>query len=171
MSLDGRLIGAALLCAIATAPVSLQAQTRFTMLSRETVSLMPTLEVITIRDAAQDSCYQLFTIDLSPPSSNRVAIQPTDVAEAAARRDRRLVELSRAYEQSFGSLYVATPANILPYQFEAQKIQSEFERVLREQELARFEAQLERILTGPKVAVSGPAPCRVDRATTGTTGR
>ena len=31
MSLDGRLIGAALLCAIAAAPVSLQAQTRFTM--------------------------------------------------------------------------------------------------------------------------------------------
>jgi hypothetical protein len=171
MSLDGRLIGAALLCAIATAPASLQAQSRFTLLSRETVAITPTLQVVTIRDAAQGSCYLLFTIDLSLPSPTRVVAQPTDVAEAAARRDRRFAELNRAYEQSFGSLYVGTPANALPYQFEAQKIQMDFERVLREQELTRLEAQLERILTGPKVAVSGPAPCGTDGSATGTTGR
>jgi hypothetical protein len=171
MSFTRQLLGVMLLGAITSAPASLHAQTRFTVLARESVATTPTLEILTLRDATQGSCYLLFTLDLSLPSQTRVVVQPTDVAEAAARRDRRFAELNRAYEQSFGSLYVGTPANALPYQFEAQKIQADFERVLREQELTRLEAQLERILTAPKVAVSGPAPCGTDGSATGTTGR
>jgi hypothetical protein len=160
-----------LLCALATAPASLQAQARFSMLSRETVAVVPTLQVITIRDAAQNSCYLLFTIDTSLSTANRVDAQTPDVAGAAARRDHRFADLNRAYEQSFGSLFVGTPANALPYQFEAQKIQADFERVVRDEELTRLEAQLERVLAAPKIAVSGPAPCGPEQAAAGTTGR
>jgi len=172
MSFTRPLIGVALLCAIASGSAALQAQTRFTVLSRETVAIVPTLQVLTIRDAAQDSCYLLFTMDLALPAAARVPVQPSDVADATARRDRRLADLNRAYEQNFGSQFVGGPANILPYQFEAQKIQTDFERVLRNEELTRLEAQLERMLAAPKVAVSGPAPCGVTRGLpTGTTGR
>ena len=167
MSLHPRLMAGTVFCATLAA-VSLHAQSRFTVLSREEISVAPNLQVMAIRDVAQNTCYLLFVIEAPVPVPRRVAVQPADVAAAAQDRDQRLAALSREYEQGFGSQFVGTPANVLPYQFEAQKIQNEFEHVVREQELTRLAEQLERINT-TKVAVSGPAPC--GESSTGTTGR
>jgi hypothetical protein len=146
-------------CTMLTAS-GVMAQGRFTLVSREVISTSPTLQVIGVRDAAQDSCYLIFVIEASLPPADRLIVQPSDVVAAATLRDNRLAELNHIYEtRGFGSQYVGTPANVMPYQFEAQKIQSEFERVLRQDELGRLQEQLERIAAAPKVAVSGPAPC------------
>ena len=135
------------------------AQTRFTVLARDAVGVTPHLQILTIRDAVQETCFLLFVIETPAIGAGGEAIVPSDVTAAASQRDNRLAQLSRAYERGFGSLYAGTPANMLPYEFEAQKIQDEFERVVRENELAWLADQLERIARMPKVAVSGPAPC------------
>jgi len=149
-----------LFCAMLVHCVPTAAQGRFTLQSHEVISTSPNLQVIGVRDAAQDSCYLIFVIETSFSPLDRLIVQPSDVAAAAVLRDQRLAELNHIYEtRGFGSQYVGTPANVMPYQFEAQKIQSEFERVLRQDELGRLEEQLERMAAAPKVAVSGPAPC------------
>jgi hypothetical protein len=149
-----------LLCAMLAGSPPAIAQGRFTVVSRDVVATSPNLQVIGVRDNAQDSCYLIFVIETSLPPVDRLIVQPSDVAAAAALRDHRLAELNQIYEtRGFGSQYVGTPANVMPYQFEAQKIQSEFERVLRQDELGRLQEQLERIAAAPRVAVSGPAPC------------
>lgn len=168
MSSHPRLIAGTVLCATLAVAASLHAQTRFTMLSSEVVSVAPNLQVMTIRDVVQNSCYVLFVIEAPASTARRVGVQAADVAAAAQDRDQRLEALSRQYEQGFGSQFVGTPANLLPYQFEAQKIQSEFEHIVREQELARLEEQLQRV-NATKIAVSGPAPC--GESSTGTSGR
>ena len=147
-------------CTMPAGSAPVVAQERFTLFSREVISTSPNLQVIGVRDAAQDSCYLIFVIETSLPPVDRLIVQPSDVATAARLRDRQLTELNHLYETTgFGSLYGGTPANILPYQFKAQKIESEFERVLRQDEIGRLEEQLKRIAAAPAVAVSGPAPC------------
>jgi hypothetical protein len=149
-------------CTMPAGSAPVVAQERFTLFSREVISTSPSLQVIGVRDAAQDSCYLIFVIETSRPPVDRLIVQPSDVAAAASLRDHRLTELNHLYEtRGFGSLYAGIPANMLPYEFEAQKIQSEFERALRQDEIGRLEEQLERIAAAPAVAVSGPAPCVV----------
>jgi hypothetical protein len=135
------------------------AQPRFTVLTRDAVGVTPGLQIVTIHDAVQETCYLLFVVETPGVASGGQGIVPPDIAVAAAQRDNRLARLSRDWVQSFGSLYAGTPANPLPYEFEAQKIQNEFQQAVRENELAWMADQLERIAMLPKVAVSGPAPC------------
>src|SRR5262245_42990440 len=123
MSLQLRSFGAAgALCAVLAGAASVDAQARFTVLSREGVPNVPELRILTIQDAAQDSCYLLFVVETANPAL-RGNVQPPDIQTAAELRDRRLAELNNAYLQTFGSLYPGVPANILPFQFEAQKIE------------------------------------------------
>ncbi len=160
------LVITAALLAVCLFSTAAGAQTRFTVVARDNVAAASDLWIVTIRDAAQDQCYLLFVVDTGSNAA-RPAPQRTDAAAAAASRDQQLAELSRYYEQhGFGSVYAGTPANVLPYQFEAQRIQAEYERTVRENELAWFQEQLERLLTGPRVAVSGPAPCAAGPTTT-----
>ena len=162
MSLPLRLLGAAAtLFAVLAGAASLDAQGRFTVLARDGVPSVPELRIMTIHDAAQNACYLLFVVDTAIPPGPGANLQPPDIQQAAAARDRRLSELNNAYLQTFGSLYPGTPANILPFQFEAQKIESEFSRVVRENELAWLQDQLQRMSSAPKTAVSGPVPCEM----------
>jgi hypothetical protein len=85
------------------------------------------------------------------------------VDDAIVQRDRRLSDLSAEFERS---LSTATPGtlgpNVLKFEWDGQKVQSDYERALREHELARLEVRL--IAAARKVAVSGPSPCLAQTA-------
>ena len=138
----------------------LRAQARFEAVTRDAVDAVPGLQVITIRDRALNACYTLFVIEAAKQVPPLPPLEMLSPDEAAAERDGRLSQLIAALEQSSS---VAVPGtlgpNILQYEWEAQKAQSEFERALREAEVARLEAPLKRIADAPHFAVSGPAPC------------
>ena len=151
-------LAAAGLVLVLTGATSVAAQDRFQALAADTVSSTPDLQIITVRDSAQGACYLVFMM-APPPLPPRDRLQPADLAAAAMWRDRKLAEVSSVYEQSFGSQFVGTPANVMPYQFEAQKIEGEYQRLVRTTELAWFERQIERVMEAPRLAVSGPAPC------------
>lgn len=144
-------VGAALM-----AGASLHAQARFEALTHDQVAGAPGLEIVTVRDQALKVCYTLFVIDGAPPGQGAL-VEPV-VDDAVAQRDRRLSDLSAEYERS---LSTATPGtlgpNVLKFEWEGQKAQSDYERAVRERELARIEARL--IASARKLAVSGPSPC------------
>ena len=151
-----RVIGVTALLVSVAAGVSVAGQNRFNVLAVDTVPAVPALQIVTLRDEAQNSCYLLFVATLTPPT-RRFNVQPADVAQAAATRDRRLADLNNTYLQNFGAPVPGIPANMLPYQFEAEKIEGEFQLVVRASELTWLEDLVER--TAAQTAVSGPVPC------------
>jgi hypothetical protein len=147
-------------CFVLLTSGALGAQARFEAMSRDAVAAVPGLQVITIRDNTLNACYTLFVIDAAPPLQPLPPIETRSVQNAAAERDRRLSELSTELEKTRSTVVAGTLGpDILKYEWEGQKVQSEFERVLLENEVTRLEAPLKRIADAPKLAVSGPAPC------------
>jgi hypothetical protein len=139
---------------------ALGAQARFEGMTRDGVAAVPGLQVIMVRDNTLNACYTLFVIDAASPLQALPPIEARSVQNAAAERDRRLSELSTELEKTRSTVVAGTLGpDILKYEWEGQKAQSEFERVLLENEVARLEAPLKRIADAPKLAVSGPAPC------------
>jgi hypothetical protein len=60
------------------------------------------------------------------------------------------------------SLVPGVASNPLQFQFEGQKVQGDFEQVVREALFAKLDArltQIARIAATPRLAVIGPAPC------------
>jgi hypothetical protein len=161
MSWQQRNTGIGALCALLAIGTTLHAQARFEAMTRDAVAAVPGLEVVTIRDNAVNNCYTLFVIHPVRPAQNLDQVEPMSVEGAAAQRDHRLSELSAEFENA---LWAALPGTLGPdslkYQWEGQKAQSEFERVLRETELAKLEAWLRPIADAPRLAVAGPGPCR-----------
>jgi hypothetical protein len=147
---------AVLLCAIAISS-ALDAQGRFRALSRDTLG---GLEVVTMLDTAQNACYLLFVAAPASSASSPIDPQLYDVASAAAIRDQRLAELNYSYLQSYRTptpgLYVVDD---FWFKTEAQKVINEYERIVRQNELAWLAARIEGAGTQPRLAVSGPAPC------------
>ena len=116
--------------------------------------------IVTILDTVQDACYLLFQVEPKRTAVRRFDSTPSDVQSAAAVRDHQLAELNDTYEQGFKSLYPGTPPlSLLRFQWEGWKVQNEYDRVVRENELAWLEGVLDRIAAAPSVAVSGPVPC------------
>jgi hypothetical protein len=155
------------LCAMAAAATALQAQARFEILSRDAVAVSPAqavavpgLQIVTVRDNAIGACYTVFVMD--PPRSAESAprVDTSSVDAAAARRDRQLADLTGEFDRALAS---PTPGTLGPsslrYELEGQKIQSDFDRTLREQDVARIERRLEQMAQLPRMAVSGPAAC------------
>jgi hypothetical protein len=148
------------LCAVCAGSMTLTAQGRFRALTRDSVAAVPNLNIVTVHDIVQNACYLVFMVEAPLPAGRHFNAQSSDVQVAAAWRDRRLAELSESYQQGFGTLYAGTPTpNVLRYAWEAQTVQSEFDRVVRENELAWLEEQLERMAAAPRIAISGPVPC------------
>jgi hypothetical protein len=148
---------AVVLVCMAILSMVVDAQARFRALGRETFG---NLEVVTMLDTAQNACYLLFVTEPGMRTGSAQDEQPYDVSGAAALRDQRLAELNDAYLQSFRTLTPGiAPVTELWYSWEAQKAISDFERVVRENELTWLASQIERAAAGPKLAVSGPAPC------------
>jgi hypothetical protein len=156
-----RIVGIVALCALLATGRTFHAQARFEAVTHDAVPVVPGLEVVTIRDKVVNDCYTLFVIHPVRPAQNLDHVEPMSVEGAAAQRDHRLSELSAELENA---LRAAVPGTLGPdslkYQWEGQKAQSEFERVLRETELAKLEAWLRPIADTPRLAVAGPAPCR-----------
>jgi hypothetical protein len=152
-------MGRALVTAMLVIPIVLDAQGRFRALADDGVAIVPNLRIVTILDTVQDACYLLFMVEPELPAGARVAAQPSDIDNAAARRDRRLAELNDRYEQALRPMTAGAPVSVLRYELDAWTIQSDFERIVREHELARIEDELQRIARAPTLAVSGPAAC------------
>ncbi len=151
-------IGAGLVCALVAA-ASLHGQARFEVASRETVGSVSGLEIVTVRDTALNACYTLFVFrpvpELAPPR-----VDTTTVQEAASERDRKLAALSEEFERGLpGAVPATLGANPLKYEWEGDKVQSDYERLVREREMARLEERLDLIAGEPRIAVAGPAPC------------
>lgn len=155
-----RAIAVGLLCALLTAGAIAREQTRFEPTAREPVAAVPGLEVVTLRDAAANACYTLF---IMRPDIRAGIPAPTDAAtlrELAGARDRTLAMLSEQFERGqYGGVPGNLGANPLRYQWEGDKVQSEYERRVRQEEFGRLEALLAQIAAEPRIAVAGPAPC------------
>jgi hypothetical protein len=137
------------------------AQTRFEPLAVDTIGAIRGLQVVTVRDNTQRVCYALFV--MQPPAAPAAAADggaTPSLADAIARRNHQLDELSTAYERSLTTNVPGLPMpNPLRQQWELQKVQSEFDRTVRERELRILRDWLEEIAGGPRLAVSGPVPC------------
>jgi hypothetical protein len=154
------LVGASALCALLTGGAELRAQGRFVAVTRDTITAVPGLQIVTIRDTVQEACYVLFMIEGAQPPTIQPPADFATLEAAAALRDHRLQELSTEFERALFAPVPAVPApNRLQFEWEGQKAQSEFDRVFLKSEFARLEDWLVLIAHGPKLAVSGPAPC------------
>jgi hypothetical protein len=153
------LVGASVLCALFTGGAELRAQGRFVAVTRDAITAVPGLQIVTIRDTVQEACYVLFMIEGARPPTQPHAESAT-LEAAAALRDQRLWELSTDFERALYAPVPAVPApNMLKYEWEGQKAQSEFDRAFLGSEFARLEDWLAQIAKAPRLAVSGPAPC------------
>lgn len=151
----------AALCAFAAA--GLRAQGRFEVRARERVAAVAGLEIITVHDAALDACYTMFV--LQPQGQTLPApTGRTNLQEAAVERDRRLAALNAEFERGLsGGVPATLGSNPLKYTWEGDKVQSDYEHRVRESEMARLEAQLAAIVSEPRLAVAGPAPCEASK--------
>jgi hypothetical protein len=133
---------------------------RFDAARREAVAAIPGLDVIMIRDTVLNACYTLFVMEPVGESARPLRADPASIPDLANERDRRLAALLAEYEQS---QYAAVPGfpvpNPLRYAWEGNKVQSEYERRLRDKEISRLEEQLAHMASTPRLAVTGPVPC------------
>ena len=157
-----RIVSTGAVCVLLAGAATVRAQGRFEALSRERVAGAADVEIITVRDKTLNTCYSLFLLNTATPALNPAQIAAPTAEDAAIERDHRLSELSTAFERARSSVVAGAPGpDWLKYQWEGQKAQNEFERVVREKNLARLETQIRQIAEAPKLAVSGPAPCSV----------
>ena len=137
----------------------MRGQGRFVVVARDALPLVPGLSVVTVRDSVQEACYVLFLIEDAHPAIARDRGELPTLADAAALREARLQELSAEFERMQYPISAGIPKNPLKFVWEGQKIQNDFERAFLEREFALLEGWVAQIATGPRLAVSGPAPC------------
>jgi hypothetical protein len=148
-----------LTCTVVAMPAA-TAQGRFRAIGNDNIAAAQPLQVVTVRDDAQDVCYLVFLFQPERSAAGRPDAERVDIAGAITSRDRRLAELSDAYEKAFLTpAPVIPPLNLLRFEWEGWKVQSEYERAVRERELTRLELALERIAAMPAMTVSGPVSC------------
>jgi hypothetical protein len=166
MSMQASTVGLVLLGAMLTGSVSL-APARFTAISTDAVA--PNLRVVTVLDAGQNSCYLLFVSEPSRPVAHRSDTAGSDLNHATTSRDRQLAALADAHERSFKSEYPGTtPISPLRFEWEGWKILSEYERVIRQNELAQLRDEFAG-MAASAISVSGPAPCGARHRTSSST--
>ena len=154
-----RLVGSAVVSAILVTPTVLDAQGRFKALAQDGLAIVPDVRIVTILDTFQDACYLLFMVEPQVPARARVDAPLPDIDSAVAWRDRRLSELTDRYELAIRPTAAGAPVSVLRYELDAWKIQSDFDRLLREHELLRIAHELKQIVTAPTLSVSGPTAC------------
>lgn len=154
-----------MLCALLVSAPAL-AQTRFEVTGREGVGALPGLQIFAVRDSLLSTCYTLFIMDTARQPANQARPEPPSILEAASERDRRLDQLSTDFDRAVSTTLpgMISPSS-LRYQWEGAKIQSDYERVLRERDVSRLEDQLVQIAASPRLAVAGPVPCGTTAAT------
>jgi hypothetical protein len=154
-----------LIVVMLVASVRFSGQQRFPVVASNAVPPGLGVQIVPVRDVRQDACYLLFVVTL--PAERQPEAPLPDIQSAAAFRDRRLAELAAAYEQNLGTVAAGIrSSDTLRYQWEAQNVQSYYDHVVREYELARLQHQLDMTSATPRIAVSGPVRCD-DRAVSG----
>jgi len=152
------------LVALLAQPGIAAAQGRFEPVSVDTIGTIRGLQVVTVRDTTQRVCYALFV--MQPPVPQGTARDnggPVSLADAIARRNHQLNELSNAYERSLTTNVPGLPMpDPLRQQAELQIVQSDFERTVRARELELLRDWIEELAGAPRLAVSGPVPCGGD---------
>jgi len=153
-------VGAAIVAAMLSGAAAVHAQVRFDAPRRESVPAIPGLEIVTIRDSTLNACYTLFIME---PAAQWPPTRSTDspsIQDLARERDRLLAALNAEYEHSQYSVTPGFPIpNPLKYAWEGNKVQSEYERKVRDKEVTRLELQLAEMVRAPRLAVSGPVLC------------
>jgi hypothetical protein len=132
---------------------------RFDAAKREAVTAIPGLDVVTIRDTSLNVCYTLFILE---PAVQPAASAPADarsIQDLAHERDRQLAAVIAEYERSQYATVPGFPVPTLRYSWEGTRVQSEYERKLREKDASRLEEQLAHLASVPRLAVAGPVPC------------
>jgi hypothetical protein len=143
---------------LGAAQIQGQTQARFQATSREVVGSAPGLQIVTVRDSMLNACYTVFVIDASSVASPAPAA--ANIEDAARERDQRLSDLSAEFEHGLlGGVPATLTANPLRYQWEANKAQSDYERVVRQAEMARLSDQIAQLASAPRIAVAGPTAC------------
>lgn len=149
--------GAVVACATIAAGGENRAQSRFTAVSRDSVAGAPGLQIVTLRDTVANACYTVFILEASPSLGRSGS---PSVEAAADDRDRQLAALIADLDRALVNAAPGTLGpNLLRYQWEGDKVQSDYERQLREAEFGRLEAQLAAIASAPRLAVTGPSAC------------
>jgi hypothetical protein len=140
------------------------AQARFEAVGPEyDVAAVPGLRIVTIRDNALSTCYTVFMMGSGRQAQGAVRAPSLSLEEAAALRDRRLAELSAAYQRGQGTFYPGFPTtDPLAYNWEAQKVQNAFALAVLDHEFARLEDQLQQLTNGgPQMLAVDTVPCPV----------
>jgi hypothetical protein len=154
-----RIIGAVLMsAAIAAGTVQdARAQRRFVFVGSEPQLAVPGLEIVTLRDTVQDACYLLFVMK-GPAAVPQAPSLALDAAKA--ERDRKLAGLAGQFDRAQYTPAPGVPqASPLRYEWEAQKAQSDYERVLLDYHFKQLEDSIAQVAAGARLAVTGPAPC------------
>ena len=146
-----RSLAAACLAVIVGFSTFLSAQSRFQVLSQDSMNDAGGLRVTVIRDTQLSSCFVVFSTEspvtppvpelYTPPSPGEVARQEAiqRMGQAAIRRNQQLADLNANFERRAGIPYTAWTSNTTyavdpvllgNYQQDLQRINQEYENVL-----------------------------------------
>ena len=152
------LVGVVICSAIGGARSSVFAQQRFVPIGHDPVAVVPGLQIVTLRDnAAQNACYEVWVVE--PPVAAAQPASPAAVDAAAQLRDQRMQALSAEFDRAQYTPAPGIPSNVLALELEAQKAQSDFNRVVLDYHFSRMEEFMAQLARGSRIAVSGPSPC------------
>jgi hypothetical protein len=155
----GRL-AATIVIAFAVAAGTANAQARFEVVDRTTISGPTELRLITLRDNVLKACYLVLVADTPGQPDPGTRAQLMDIPDAANARDRRLADLLNGFEHEVGAVPGTIIPNPLKYDWQAQSAQFEFALNVLAHEFARLEQQLDLASAASRRAVTAvPAPC------------
>ena len=155
----GRL-AATIVIAFAVAAGTANAQARFEVVDRTTISGPTELRLITLRDNVLKACYLVLVTDTPGQPDPGTRVQLMDIPDAATARDRRLADLLNGFEHEVGAVPGTIIPNPLKYDWQAQTAQFEFALNVLAHEFARLEQQIERASAAPRTGITAvPAPC------------
>jgi hypothetical protein len=120
---------------------------------------MPGVHVNIIRDNVLNACYTAFVKEaVLPIGDARVGLP--DLRAAADARDRQLADLSATFDSGVWNQIPGTPGpSRLRYEWEGEKVLDDFSLAVLDQEFARLERQLERLVESSRVVAVSPVPC------------
>jgi hypothetical protein len=153
-------LAAATVVVYALAAGAAAAQARFEMTDESTVAGVSGLRLLALRDNALQTCYLVFLADAANQADLAARITATDIPDAIATRDQRLVDLLHAFESERGAIPGTIIPNPMKYDWQAENAQMEFALTVLAHEFARLEQQIRSASVASRAGVTAvPAPC------------
>jgi len=155
-----RRLAAATVVVCALAAGTAGAQARFEMTDEGTVPGVSGLHLITMRDNALKTCYLVFLADAANQADLAARITATDIPEAIATRDQRLVDLLHGFDSERGAIPGTIIPNPMKYDWQAENAQIEFALTVLAHEFARLEQQIRSASAASRAGITAvPSPC------------